>query len=80
MLPIVSFPSTGGVDVSLHTLGLTRVRHRRRSLEYAVRLRRSETVLPIIDAAAALGSAYKTCPRPGGASPVKTRVRAQRVR
>src|SRR5271165_3591667 len=42
---IVSFPSTGGVDVSLHTLGSAKIaEHRRRSPGYAVRLRRSETV------------------------------------
>ena len=46
---IVSFPSTGGVDVSLHTLGLTRVRRRRRSLGNPGRPRRSETVAAIID-------------------------------
>src|SRR5208282_1656604 len=42
---IVSFPSTGGVDVSLHTLGSAKIaEHRRRSPGYTVRLRRSETV------------------------------------
>ena len=46
----VSFPSTGGVDVSLHTLGPTRVGHRPRSPGYAGRPRRSETVFAIIDA------------------------------
>ena len=45
---IVSFPSTGGVDVSLHTLGPAKLaEHRRRSPGYAVRPRRSETVQPL---------------------------------
>jgi len=56
---IVSFPSTGGMEVSLHTLGLTRVRHRRRSLGYSGRPRKSETLSAIIDANASLSSAQK---------------------
>ncbi len=43
--PIISFPNTGGVDVSLHTLGSANfTEHRRRNHGYAVRLRKSETV------------------------------------
>src|SRR5262249_48937597 len=53
----VSFPSTGGMDVSLHTLSPIRMRHRHRNPGYAVRPRRSETVLLIIDAAAVSSSA-----------------------
>ena len=42
---VVPFPSTGGVDVSLHTLGpATSAGHRRRSHRYAIRPRRSETL------------------------------------
>jgi hypothetical protein len=42
---VVPFPSTGGVDVSLHTLGSANIaEHRRRSHRYAIRPRRSETM------------------------------------
>ena len=45
ILLVVSFPSTGGVDVSIHTLDPANpVGHRRRSHGYAVRPRRSETM------------------------------------
>src|SRR5271169_6477644 len=61
--PVVSFPSTGGVDVSLHTLGPARAGHRRRSPGYSGRPRRSETVLRIIDAPRDRSDTYKNASR-----------------
>jgi len=52
-LRVVSFPSTGGVDVSLHTLGPNQTGHRCHGHRYAIRPRKSETSTEIIDATAA---------------------------